>query len=267
MPFPVLAAIGAGTSLLNNFLNNKSTKKANEANMAFQREMYERQRSDALADWQKEADYNAPRQQMARLQDAGLNPNLVYGHGADATMSSVRSSSPGGYTAQAPRWDLDTGLSSMYDLKLKEAQTDNVKAATEVARLEALNKIVQGDTMKFDLGLKDQLKSITMEMALATLHKAQSEADSANVDASIKGDKKVYEAEVKRRISESIDAANKAELSEQQKQIMKKNLDLLEKEGKLKDFEIKLNELGVSKGDKIPYRILALLLGKFGLKL
>jgi hypothetical protein len=36
-------------------------------------------RQNALADWNRVNLYNAPKQQMQRYQDAGLNPNLIYG--------------------------------------------------------------------------------------------------------------------------------------------------------------------------------------------
>jgi len=36
-------------------------------------------RKNALADWNRVNLYNAPKQQMQRYQEAGLNPNLIYG--------------------------------------------------------------------------------------------------------------------------------------------------------------------------------------------
>jgi hypothetical protein len=35
-------------------------------------------RKNALSDWQRQNEYNAPAQQMRRFQEAGLNPNLIY---------------------------------------------------------------------------------------------------------------------------------------------------------------------------------------------
>lgn len=266
MPLPVaLAAIGAGTSLLNNMLNVGATNQANKQNRSYAEQQYDKQRRDAIADWQREADYNSPKQQMARLKEAGLNPNLVYGHGADATMSSVRSSSPQSYKAEAPQFNLDQGLGAIYDLQLRSAQTDNVKAATEVARIEALSKLLGNENLGFDLDQKKQLQPLVLESAKEALEKLKLDVDHSEIDLDKKG--RIFDADIKQRISESINAANQAQLSEQQKSIMRANLNLLEKEGKLKDFEIKLNKLGVTKGDTIPYRILSLLLGKFGLKL
>ncbi len=63
MPLPLAAAIAAGTSILNTgaqlFTNRQN-------------------RRNALADWERQNAYNAPKQQMQRFKEAGLNPNLIY---------------------------------------------------------------------------------------------------------------------------------------------------------------------------------------------
>lgn len=38
--------------------------------------------------WRRQAEYNSPKNQMARLKEAGLNPNLVYGSGSVANTQS-----------------------------------------------------------------------------------------------------------------------------------------------------------------------------------
>lgn len=60
------------------------------------KELYEMQRDDArasaewqnqtnIANWQMQNEYNTPANQVQRLIDAGLNPNLMYGNGTAAT--------------------------------------------------------------------------------------------------------------------------------------------------------------------------------------
>ena len=54
---------------------------------------YRKMRNDAILDRAHEEWYNSPEQQIKRLQEAGLNPNLVYGNGASAGVAgSVRES-------------------------------------------------------------------------------------------------------------------------------------------------------------------------------
>ena len=51
--------------------------------------MYDRQRADALADWNMQNQYNSPAEQMKRYKEAGLSPHLIYGQ--THTASPVRS--------------------------------------------------------------------------------------------------------------------------------------------------------------------------------
>lgn len=64
----VLGSIGAGvgSKLLDLGVDMIGTKYANDLNMK---------------NWYKQMDYNAPINQLARLREAGLNPNLIYGSG------------------------------------------------------------------------------------------------------------------------------------------------------------------------------------------
>lgn len=39
--------------------------------------------------WKMQADYNSPQSQMQRFQEAGLNPNLIYGQGSNGNMSQA----------------------------------------------------------------------------------------------------------------------------------------------------------------------------------
>ena len=81
--------------ILNSSINYAAQADINKRTQKYNREMYERQRADSLSDWTRQNEYNSPTSQMARLREAGLNPNLVYGKGADNTAQAIRSSSPG----------------------------------------------------------------------------------------------------------------------------------------------------------------------------
>ena len=49
-----------------------------------------------MQQWQRENEYNAPAQQMTRLEAAGLNPNLMYGQGNTGTASKLTAEVPQG---------------------------------------------------------------------------------------------------------------------------------------------------------------------------
>lgn len=76
MPIP-LAAAAIGGSLIGGAANVAATNEANQANAY----LYSQQFKDSVKFWKMQNEYNSPAQQMNRLKDAGLNPNLVYGNG------------------------------------------------------------------------------------------------------------------------------------------------------------------------------------------
>lgn len=114
-------AVQAGGVIAQGKLNRK-TREWNE-------KMLKQQREWALADWQMQNEYNDPSAQMARLKSAGLNPALVYGNGATTTADSVQRTSPESWNPKSPDMSgLAQSLFSGYDLQLKAAQIDNLKA-------------------------------------------------------------------------------------------------------------------------------------------
>lgn len=118
----------------------------NKRQQQFAVDMYNRQRSDALADWKTYTDYNSPSSQMERLKAAGLNPNLVYGNGADATANSpIRNTDAPTWKPEAPRVDsrYSSGLSDFQDVRIKEAQVQNLEAQNQDIRNSAALKAVQ----------------------------------------------------------------------------------------------------------------------------
>lgn len=94
---PAIAAalVGGGASLLGNVFSSifggNSTSVANKRTIEAQKYMQERQNEMNIENWKMQNEYNTPANQMKRLQEAGLNPNLVYGNGADTTAGSIPS--------------------------------------------------------------------------------------------------------------------------------------------------------------------------------
>ena len=66
-------SVAAGASLLGSAINRSSQSSANRQNF----ELAKYQNAWNLQQWNRENEYNHPAMQMARLKQAGLNPNLV----------------------------------------------------------------------------------------------------------------------------------------------------------------------------------------------
>lgn len=108
------------------------------------KEMYAQQRADNLSDWHMQNEYNSPTSQMARLRAAGLNPNLVYGKGADAQAGSVNQAAPQSWNPKPVDFSgLANSLFAGYDLRLKEAQYDNLRSQNTVLLQDKLLKEAQ----------------------------------------------------------------------------------------------------------------------------
>lgn len=159
------AAAGAQSLIdfgLNSVLANSANKKSKRSAMAsFWMQNY-------FMDKQNE--YNKPINQMARLREAGLNPNLVYGN-ANAVIASA---SPSGgveadVTPATGHFDVLGKLAMLQQMKQQEANIKETEARTEaiddnielkadeleVRRLESLARIAYLNGQLGSLGVKN----------------------------------------------------------------------------------------------------------------
>lgn len=135
MADPISAVITAGAGLLNGIFGGIFGADANDATNQTNLELQARQNAWNLEQWNRNNEYNTPLNQIKRLKEAGLNPNLMYGQG-----TTGNSSSPAQGT-QPPRMlpvNYMQGLVELPDTMLKMAQ----------ARLiDAQRKKVEGTTV------------------------------------------------------------------------------------------------------------------------
>lgn len=264
---PVLAA---GINLLGQGINagaqgamNAKTRRWNEKIMAWQR-------GDALADWAMQNEYNHPSSQMARLREAKLNPNLVYGTGAVANNAgAVKGASAPSWNPRAPSVDAGSAISSYMSVEMQKQQIDNLRKTNTVLEQEALLKAAQTvgtlattdktksdtATANFDLMMKNTLKDVDVDIrkqdlaqkqAATTLTLTHNEVSQAMKKPTI--DKVLQEivnlkkdAILKGKQADNVDADTKKKLVE---------IDHLSEvihnawlDGRLKDFDLKLKEL------------------------
>ena len=107
---------------------------------------YATQRKDALADWNMQNAYNSPLQQMQRLKEAGLNPNMVYGNGVEANSGSMpRQSNLAPSKPELQAIDPQSTLAQYQNLQQSKQQTDNLKKQAEL--IDAQKKQVEANTL------------------------------------------------------------------------------------------------------------------------
>ncbi len=195
MPAPLGPLAIAGLTMAGNLIDAGSQSSINRQTQRYNERMYARQRGDAIADWNMQNEYNSPAAMMARLKAAGLNPNLAYGQ-VQNDSGPVRSTDSKGWSPQAPRFGVGdaavNGMLAYQDIELKQAQADNIKAQTNVARQDELLRAAQilglttsTETARFDLGMKNRLKDISVQAAELGVKQQAASIDKTAADTDL----------------------------------------------------------------------------------
>lgn len=260
------AAIAAGSAILGQGANAYFIGKSNRKTRKWNEKMYERQRIDAMADWNMQNEYNSPKAEMERLRAAGLNPHLVYGNGgATNEASPVRSASVESWRPETPQFDLGQavsgGMSAYYDTKIKEAQSDNLTAQLEVIKMDAALRAAQvGSTIAstektgFETSLAKELKTISLESASQQLKKLQ--ADTEYTVDNNERQKALSQSTLQKAAEEILNLRASRAGTEAQTKQTREQIQNLRKDGVLKDLEIKLKQVGMSWQDPAWMRFL-----------
>jgi len=146
--------IMAAASLASSGINAAASRSNAKHQMEMQSELIRQQN-----------EYNTPANQMARFKEAGLNPYLAYSQGNAGNQSQIAD-----YQSDAFHTDVGSALSQgvgmlsqFQDMKVKQAQVDNLEAQSENVRQETsnaqLDAIMKGYNNKirnFDLFVKSQ---------------------------------------------------------------------------------------------------------------
>lgn len=268
-PATIAALIAAATAAAGAGTNAIATGKMNKKNRNFSREMFAKQNEQNLKNWQQNNEYNSPTAQMARYQEAGLNPNLIYGSGGSAGNSNYAPSAPFQTPKQdTPQWgDVISsagkeGLSAYYDTQIKKHTVDNLKTQNTVLANEASLKAIQGEREAFDLNLKRGLEGNSLEVAKEKLRQLQTD-----IDISI--DKNAREAAMNSQsIEESLDRMRN---NASQRGVNKKTIEKMDSEiqnikntGVLQNLDIELKRMGLQPTDSLWQRLVGRFLSTFG---
>lgn len=184
-----------------------------------QRAMAEYVYSKDLEMWERANRYNAPAAQMQRLKDAGLNPHLVYGSGSVAGQSA-------GQIPQFQRPDqqfippdlqgLSTTIAQYQDLRLKQAQIDQVKSmtrntdartATELIRKSA--SMTAHERAKVQLMVAQTLAPYQMQAGQYMPERAYYEMSNVRKDAYMKDLKMEFQKMSNRWMKEGVTPKDK----------------------------------------------------------
>lgn len=179
----VLAGLGLGASVLGGLLNTGSSYLNTNKTIQANKDLAEYAYNKDFEMWNLNNEYNTPAAQMARLEEAGLNPNLVYGSGSVA----------GNTSSQVPKYNVPEseykyqgeigvadGISMYQDFSVKQAQVDNLKAQNDLIIQQAVTEAVRSAELgvktakgEFDLNLARDLRETSLETAAMNLRNMQ----------------------------------------------------------------------------------------------
>lgn len=152
------AGIGAVGNLIGGGIGAHNSLKMLEQQNRYNREMADLQWSRALEMWNKQNSYNSPSEQVKRLKEAGLNPNLLYGNGSASAGNSAAVPNPpsvsservdlGDYGVSAAAQSLTQGLLAMSQVEKNHADAMQTRQNTvnlgTANQLQELQIIAQG---------------------------------------------------------------------------------------------------------------------------
>lgn len=163
-------AIVGASSVGQGLFGYLSTKETNKSN----RELAELAYQQNLEQWNRENAYNHPAQQMVRLREAGLNPNLVYGSGS-AVQTSAKSPQLAYPEMKTPHleFNLPNVFNSILDMKMKAMQIEEIQSVRDRNNAEkgllaarAITEGYIGKLRKFDSEVQADLFNATMDEIL-----------------------------------------------------------------------------------------------------
>lgn len=243
MPIPIPiggAIIGGLSSLVGGQLGRSATAGQNKASRRFSIERYNAERNDAIAFWKQQNAYNTPQAQMQRFQEAGLNPNLIYGQGTPGNAAQIQTpdTQPAqfrvpdfGDISQTPQ------INQIADLRIKQAQTDLIKQQEATSYMQ--QKGLEASTLE------------TIENTGLLLNKKNAQIYTTQLLRSMALYSDDFAAEKLRQL---MSGNLGIEISNAQKEAITKNLKV---DLGLKRKELELLEQGIPKGSAPYWHILA----------
>jgi len=168
--------------------NAKSQQQINQDNIDAQKAAAEQEQKYNLENWNRENAYNHPEQQMARLRQAGLNPNLVYGRGADATAGSINKTSVNAPNLQAPMYDvsplqgaINSGLQAYNQTRATTASVDQTNSTIALQAKEA--NLKQAELTKKAAETANLQQDYATKLKLQDYLVKKAELENVNLDA------------------------------------------------------------------------------------
>ena len=150
-----LAGVQAAKGIVSQILQNRANRKLAEYSYEKDLEM-----------WNKQNEYNSPKEQMKRLVEAGLNPNLVYG-GSTSSSAGNAETAPS-YNTPPYSLQLNDVIGKYYEYQNDQQDMLNKAVTRELIRNQSAKEFYQGQTELLNQTLKELgIKSDRIKLRIA----------------------------------------------------------------------------------------------------
>lgn len=272
------ALVAGGSNVLGVGLDALIQSGQNKEARRYSTYMYDRQRADALADWNMQNEYNSPQAQMARLKAAGLNPMLVYGSGSQVSSASTpRGASEGHWQPQriSVQGGLQGSIQAFQDTRIKQLQTDLINE--QIANLKS--RTTGQDIQNIGYGYHNNLMDLQAARG-AYEYKLRQQFGEGQESARLVGmqahNQYTIDENERRTLltNRSLDVSAEQILNmrasrgqtEATTQEIQERIKILKQNQEMNNFEIQLNKLGLTKSDPMYQRAAAKLIQGIGSK-
>lgn len=170
-----------GGGMIQGARNRRAQRKENQRQRDWSREMFDLQNLRDIEFWQMQNAYNDPAAQMQRLKDAGLNPNLVYGNGADAQAGPIAT-----HTAPQPRTaperyenelaPLADGIFNYLNVKQQQANIRRTNAEADAIQERNVEQVFNNEVLR-NLGVEKVWKNKSYQMDIDELNASKQGAE------------------------------------------------------------------------------------------
>jgi hypothetical protein len=267
--------IGGGLSLINSALNRRHINKINESNIKEENRRRQEDRQWSLEDIDAMNAYNDPKQQMNRYRQAGLNPNLIYGKGADSTTTMARGTTTSDVNQQAsPSVNpAPEALQAYLAVKQNQAMTDQVYQNIALAKAEEnlkqltssnmairnaydQNSLEQARKLNDSVILKANLENQTMQANIQVMlgkYELDKMANASNIAKTVQDIAKSKQDILTQHLQNATLPLQKQKIEQEirQLELVQRNTDL---DRQIKEIELENYRNGIQKNDNIFYR-------------